>query len=884
MTNSANNDLALDHTQTLDTNVASGLSSAELDSTALFEVKPPVGAGDELGPYRLINEIGRGAMGAVYQAEHTKLRRRVALKILPTEFTDVPARLSRFQREMEAIGRLDHENIVRAHDAGEFDGTHYISMELINGRDVNEVMKDVKRFDIGSACEIARQTALGLKHISENQLVHRDIKPSNLLITETGTVKILDLGIVRLRRDENADSSQTSIGSMIGTPDYMAPEQIESSNQVDIRADIYSLGCTLYTLLAGRPPFYGEEYGTQMSKLMAHVKNEPPNLSDVASNVPQGLANLVHRLMEKKADDRIQDPQDVAEALSEWADRESLLHLAHAASSGSTAIGRYQEARDNGALASPAKSKSVLKWTVAAGCAGVVGLFALASLAPSSNDPEGDLVKVGKPEEKGDSNATLPVAIVKTPHSPDSQLTSSEPAPSDVPLNSPPAQATVELQMIAESTETIAENSTKVVESTDKIDKNTERIADTLEGLRDAFRMAARSGDLVNEPKTVAELYHNAQVYQRQGNFNAAREMYLSIFEMGGDFVDVHESYQALLTGQLDKNAVKEAYDNMPGDSNHPVRRFAYACVQDDYNLRTEILEELVEARFPLAAFELSRDHSADVVGRAGLGDKANERKWLKAFRELAENERISQYYLDPAIATEVLADTEQRWVQLRDLDESVLENPVNVQLIRSVGVTSLMVSIAEPTLSIEYRLDKSGQFKSTGYLAMLNPATGKRAPNSIIRLPRDTTPQLIEIEYEDVRNQKRGPFVVELGDEAVERDMRNQIELASLMWVKFIDRGRKQYLDMQLFAAFDRIIREVHFGINVDEPDQELRLVDPEAGNQNYRIPVSFDDVGYVVVQVHFTDGTKSDIKRFDRPDPKSRPQRPRSFDDLTR
>ena len=344
MTRPPISDQNLDSTEAFDHAQASGEVH---DSTGLYEVNA-VRPSETLGPYRLIKEIGRGAMGAVYEAEHTKLRRRVALKMLPIEFTAIPARLSRFQREMEAIGRLDHENIVRAHDAGEFNGTHYLAMELIEGHDVQALMNRVGRIDIGSACEIARQTALGLQHIAEHRLVHRDIKPSNLLINASGTIKILDLGIVRLRRDEKVDSSQTSIGSMIGTPDYMAPEQIESSGKVDIRADIYSLGCTLYTLLAGRPPFHGDEFDTQMSKLMAHVKQDPPALSEVAAHVPHGLAELVRRLMAKDAEDRIQDPGEVASSLAEWADSDSLKRLSDASLASDTAVGRYQTDRDNG--------------------------------------------------------------------------------------------------------------------------------------------------------------------------------------------------------------------------------------------------------------------------------------------------------------------------------------------------------------------------------------------------------------------------------------------------------------------------------------------------------------------------------------------------------
>ncbi len=222
----------------------------------------------QIGPYRIKEEIGRGAMGRVYRAEHVRLKRNVALKVIPPELTVSKKQLDRFHREMEAVGRLDHPNIVRATDAGEFGGIHYLAMELVAGDDLAKWLQRAGKFSVGCASELIRQAAMGLAHIHKASLVHRDIKPSNLLVTESGTVKILDLGIAMLRQGDG-ESSLTSAGALMGTPDFIAPEQIERVTGVDGRADIYSLGCTFYTLLTGQPPFCGPNLETDIAKMIA---------------------------------------------------------------------------------------------------------------------------------------------------------------------------------------------------------------------------------------------------------------------------------------------------------------------------------------------------------------------------------------------------------------------------------------------------------------------------------------------------------------------------------------------------------------------------------------------------------------------------------------
>jgi len=269
-----------------------------------------------LGSYVLLELLGEGGMGQVFKARNWKLGQIVALKLIRKERLSNPDAIKRFYREIRAAAQLEHPNIVRAFDADEVEGTHFFVMEFVEGTDLHKVVKSQGPLDVRRACDYVRQAALGLQHAHERGLVHRDIKPHNLLLVSGPQVKILDMGLARIdaAADDGRSSTMTQEGTVMGTPDYIAPEQGIDSHAVDIRADLYSLGCTLYYLLAGRTPFAG---GTFVEKLLKHRQQPAMPLEQFRDDVPDSVSAVVRKLMAKRPEHRFQTPGELASVLQE---------------------------------------------------------------------------------------------------------------------------------------------------------------------------------------------------------------------------------------------------------------------------------------------------------------------------------------------------------------------------------------------------------------------------------------------------------------------------------------------------------------------------------------------------------------------------------------
>lgn len=268
--------------------------------------------GFEIGPYRILERLGSGGMALVYLCEDPNLQCRVAVKVLPNARAQDVEYLKRFHREAKVAAGLDHANIVRTFDVDHDGKVNFMVMEYIDGTLLHDIVQRFGPLSVDRAVNYIRQAAMGLQHAHEVGLVHRDIKPSNLILDRSGTVKLLDMGLARNFMDE---SEEVLTRGVLGTPDYLAPEQSKDSHNVDIRADIYSLGCTFYYLLTGAPPF---PEGSVAQKLLWHQTRPPTPVRSFRPEVPEGLAAVLHRMLAKDPAQRCQTPAELAEALAPW--------------------------------------------------------------------------------------------------------------------------------------------------------------------------------------------------------------------------------------------------------------------------------------------------------------------------------------------------------------------------------------------------------------------------------------------------------------------------------------------------------------------------------------------------------------------------------------
>lgn len=279
--------------------------------------------------YRLIEPIGYGGMGVVYKAEHRLMERPVALKVIRTSLLSNSQAVERFRLEVKTAARLTHANIVAAHDAEQAGNVHFLVMEFVDGVSLARLVEKRGPLGIQHACHYIRQAAAGLQHAFEQGMVHRDIKPQNLMLSRKGQVKVLDFGLARFASEQHAagvvpgndtmppeSAGLTLDNAILGTPDYIAPEQISDPRTADIRADIYSLGCTLYYLLTARAPF---AFGSLTQKMRSHVAQPPPPLATLRPELPTELVGIVDRMMAKNPADRFATPAEVVQALAPFA-------------------------------------------------------------------------------------------------------------------------------------------------------------------------------------------------------------------------------------------------------------------------------------------------------------------------------------------------------------------------------------------------------------------------------------------------------------------------------------------------------------------------------------------------------------------------------------
>lgn len=268
-----------------------------------------------LGKYKLLRLLGSGGMSTVYLGEHVLMQRLRAIKVLPKARVNDSSYLARFIREAQATASLDHSNIVKAYDIDNHEGQHYLVMEYIEGRDLQNIVKQEGPLPLEVACNYIAQAADGFQYAHDNGLIHRDVKPANLLVDNTGVVKILDLGLALLADETRSSLTVAHNENVLGTADYLSPEQAMNSHKVDSRADIYSLGCTLYYVLTGHAPFTD---GSLAQRIVKHQTQMPEDIRKERAEVPRDLADICWKMIQKRPERRFARMADVAEALKGW--------------------------------------------------------------------------------------------------------------------------------------------------------------------------------------------------------------------------------------------------------------------------------------------------------------------------------------------------------------------------------------------------------------------------------------------------------------------------------------------------------------------------------------------------------------------------------------
>jgi hypothetical protein len=468
-------------------------------------------------------------------------------------------------------------------------------------------------------------------------------------------------------------------------------------------------------------------------------------------------------------------------------------------------------------------------------------------------------------EPKSADFRTLPIARPVAP-TPRNRPSLDSPAPAASRATATPLAES--LSQVAEDTRQIRQDTSSLADAGRQLTRDTQRMADTLDDLRAAFLAAARHDGLIADPRTAGEVYHNARLAAQQGNYAAARDFYVRLLGMGAEFVDVHQRFQEFLVLQEGRAGARLLYRELPGDSNHVVRRYATALLEE-LPIRREQLTSLRRERpdFAPATYALSRCCSRSELGEQSLTDQLTEKELLEAFLAQQREGQLLRYFLDQSDAAAMIEDAQQRLASLQSLAPELRDRPVSLAVTQRPSGWMLVFHIAEAAREIQYRLDPTGPFVSTGLADLADPRTGSRPPKTYVTLPGNTPPNTLEVRYTDIHGTMRGPFPLTF-DPAGEtlRGAKRELELTKSAWARFGTGVHANRLYFSHLAAYREAIAEVRYAIDQEAPSITFPLPDPADGDSvQFHIDVP-PAARFAVVQVTFRDGSQSDVVRCER------------------
>ena len=810
--------------------------------------------------YKLIRKLGEGGFGVVFLASHKSFpSRRYALKLIRPDRLSTPELVSRFAKEIQAMGDLDHSNVVYATDAGEWKGIQYLAMDYVDGLALDRLV-DSSSLSIADACELMRQAAVGMQHVHEMGRTHRDIKPSNLMLDMNGTVRILDLGLAKLREDVESEQDQlTAAGQMMGTPDYMAPEQWEDSSAVDIRADIYSLGCSLFCLLAGQAPF--SENKSAIAKMRAHTSQEPPKIAELRDGISEDVVQVVRACLEKNRDARFAEPAELAEALAPFARTADLSKLL--TSSGYSVV--PPEIADQSTAVEAVLADS----TVVATEKSVSGQI---DSTPESDHTEKPSLRMQVGMESGRrpgcslsvSLGFLAVLLIGLPVLYFGKF-------GNVPEIAPTDALVIRDRHVANQ---IAKNTGRIADTSEKIEKNTARVAGAVEKATEDFAQLSKAGGTIENPVAPFEFYHNARIYELRGDYAAARRSYLGYFQFNEEKLDPYLRYLAFLKVQEGPEGARDTYAVVAGRAKGFIPGYASALLWDR-DRRVELLEEFKKAQPDFAAvyYHLSLEYSAVRLGIQSIADRQSEKQYLEKFFEQDKAGQFVKFFIDHEMVTAWRDDATKRLEVANSVYGKMLENPVNLTWMNSNAGWHGYIAIAEPAQEIWWKTADMTDFRKNPKTQNIDQRTGKLRPSPSIPLPIKQPAITVEVKYIDRTGAERGPFKFDFKPKVSQ--MANEIRILGMLrnaWISYRDYDGKLLVYFTTLMSSRGALTRIEYGIDKDVPDQEWEFPEWDMPGSalitedvpTYRaIP---KETRFITVRLNFKDGTRTDVVKYPR------------------